>query len=64
MVKECKCNLCAALREQVTITKQHAFSLRELVKHYRQMIDVRNKENAPLTIAYCDELLEDLEEGE
>ena len=48
------------IEPDITISAQHAYSLSELVKHYRQMINVRAKPNASLTMEYCDELLEDL----
>lgn len=44
----------------ISITEQHAFSLAELVKHYRKMIETLGKDNAALTVAHCDELIEDL----
>lgn len=47
---------------QRSITIFHAHSLVELVKHYRKMIEARGEDNAQLTMAYCDDLLEDLNE--
>jgi hypothetical protein len=49
------------ITDGIFITAQHAFSLAELVKHYRKMIETMNKDNAPLTMEYCDELIKDLE---
>ena len=45
----------------VTISAQHAYSLRCLVKHYRRMIEHLGRGNSELTVEYCDELLEDLQ---
>lgn len=53
-----------ALKRNLIITKQHAYSLGELVKHYKKMIVCLGKGNCELTAEYCDELLKDLEEGD
>ena len=45
---------------QRSITMLHAHSLIELVKHYRKMVEAMGEDASPLTTAYCDELLEDL----
>lgn len=49
----------------VSISAQHAYSLSELVKYFRKMIEqgyiTQNpKRSDELTMGYCDELLEDL----
>ena len=51
--------------EFVTVTREHAYSLVELVKWFKAMIETGNvpesqKRSDELTAAYCDELLEDL----
>ena len=50
---------------QVSITALHAYSLIELVKYFRKMIQRGHITQSPgrsdgLTMAYCNELLEDL----
>lgn len=49
----------------VFISKCHAYSLSELVKYFRKMIEQAHITQSPersdeLTMGYCDELLEDL----
>lgn len=51
--------------ESVTITAQHAYSLRELVVYFKKMIEqaeipVEPGRSDELTAGYCDELVEDL----
>lgn len=51
----------------ITISHQHVFSLSELVKWFKKMIEDGNMPEQPgrsnvLTAGYCDELLEDLEQ--
>lgn len=50
-----------AYKAVITISAEHAYSLIELVKHYRKMIEVMGEDASPLTTLYCDELLEDLD---
>lgn len=52
----------------VTISANHAYSLMELVKYFRAMIEQGHIPEEPgrsdgLTIGYCDELLEGLMNG-
>lgn len=42
------------------ITNQHADSLSRIVKLMKLIIVKRNEPNAPLSLEYCDELLEAL----
>jgi len=44
----------------IQISEQHAYSLSELVKWFKFVIEERAEPNAPLTLEYCDELLEAL----
>jgi len=46
---------------EIAISHQHAQSLSELVKWFKLIIKKRAESNAPLTLEYCDELLEALE---
>lgn len=54
------------MKVRTIITTQHAYSLSGLVKYFRAGITM-GKAPIPsekLTIAYCDELIKDLEEGD
>lgn len=51
---------CPELR--TTIIVQHAESLAAMTRWFKAMIEERGLENAGLTAAYCDELIEDLEQ--
>jgi len=44
----------------IQISEQHAYSLSELVEYFKLLIEKRAEPNAPLTLEYCDELLEAL----
>ena len=57
------------LRESAIITTEHAYSLAEMVKYFKEMVAMAEMSVKPgrsdeLTTAYCDELLKDLEEGD
>ncbi len=69
IVTHCYCsNIGCDLKVRTVITAQHAYSLAELVKWFKKMIEAGNMPEQPgrsdvLTAGYCDELLKDLEEG-
>lgn len=51
----------------ICITEQHAYSLREMVEYFKQLVIAAHlpataKRSEQLTSVYCDELLEDLNE--
>lgn len=48
------------LKGCVVLSNQHAHSLSELVKWFKVVIQKRAESNAPLTLEYCDELLDTL----
>lgn len=55
------------IESRISISAQHAYSLSELVKYFRKMIEQGHIKESPersdeLTMGYCDELLEDLKE--
>lgn len=50
------------MNKSVELTLQHARSLTALVTWFKLFIAKRNEPNAPLTLEYCDELLEALAE--
>lgn len=54
-----------ALKRNVIVSKQHAFSLSELVNKFKQFIEFANipkteRRSDEWTMGYCDELLDDL----
>lgn len=62
-----QCHQMILREEAVSILSRHAYSLSEMVKWFKKMIEQGNMPEAPgrsdeLTVGYCDELLEDLKD--